>query len=376
VEDLENRTRAGEVLDLGVLGEEGPEDVSRPPVSRRVLLRTLGVVAVAGCGAVATRSFTVTPPHPQAAPAVVTRNRLRNPVRDVPSRLQLFGVGGDVIVRVDVGTSSVTTTRIPPLVEGQVFVVPGRRQLVVHPVARDVGWLVADDAAPTRLPPRLAGVGAVLPGPDLDHMWTQVSRGRTTSMALVYAEDGWPPVVVPVPPFATTGPVSDGVGGLIFEGVGGLFRISPTGEQTMTNAIVLAVGNGNLLTLRPGVRGRWRSILQLRSGLTEELPVAIGPQLPHGVLAPDASRVVLYAVDDRRHMSLAVVDLPRGDHRRVDLDITGVAGDGTIVWSPDSARLFCLDTNGRVCIVDPTTGGVAQTLDLPPLRQLAVRVPG
>jgi hypothetical protein len=272
---------------------------------------------------------------------VVTRERLRQPVQNVSSGWQLFGVGNDVILRVDVGSSSVTTTRIPPLGDSQVFVVPGRRQLVVHPVAGDAGWLVADDAAPTRLPPRLAGVGAVLPGPDLDHVWTQVGRGSTTSMALVYAEDGWPPVVVPVPEFATTGPVSDGVGGLIFQGMGELYRISPTGEQTVRNAMVLAVGHGNLLTLGPGVRGRWRSTLQLRNGRMQDLPVAIGPQFPHGVLAPDASRVVLYAVDERRHMSLALVDLPAGRQRLVACGSTS-----TRTRSSSSRRPALIPKNG------------------------------
>jgi hypothetical protein len=373
VTDRENRSGGPEVLDLGVVGEEQAEGPPRP-VSRRAVLVALGLVAGAGCGAVAARSFEPSAPRPPSAPPVVTRTRLGERVRDVPAGWQLFGVGDDVVLRVDAGSSSVTSTRLPPLGESQLFVVPYRRSVLVHPLAGAAGWLVADGQPPTALPPVLAGAGAVLPGPDLAHVWTQVWRGSRASMALVDADSRSVPVVVPVPQFATTGPISDGAGGVIFEGVGGLYRIRPTGHQSVTNAIVLAVGQGDLLTLGPGVEGRWRAMLQLRGGPVEELPMAIGPQLPHGVLSPDASRVVLYAVDEQRRMSLAVVDLPAGGQRRVDVDITGVAGDGTVVWSPDSHRLLCLDTNGRVRIVDPSTGSVAQTLALPPLRQLAVRV--
>ena len=196
-------------------------------------------------------------------------------------------------------------------------------------------------------------------------------------MALVNADNwGSLPVIVPVPQFATTGPMADGAGGLLFEGVGGLYRISPVGRLRVSTAIVLAVGRGDLLTLEPGPRDTWRTILQRRGGATQDVPVPIGPQLPHGVLAPDASSVVLYAVDEQRQMTLTVVSLPEGDPRPVEVDVTGVAGDGTVLWSPDGGRLVCLDTNGRVRVVDPASGVVTDTLDLPPLRQLAARIPG
>ena len=276
----------------------------------------------------------------------------------------------------DLASSTVTRTRFPPLSTSQIFLVPGRHGLVVRPVDTATGWLVRDDEVPSALPPSLGGIGPVLRGPDLDHAWIQTRSQGSTSMALVDVEAGGSPlVVVPVPHFATTGPMSDGAGGLLFEGVGGLYRINPAGKLAVSTAIVLAVGQGDLVTLSRGSGGQWRPVLQLRDGAMEELPVPIGPQLPHGVLAPDASSVVLYAVDERRRMSLVVVDLPGGDHRSLQVDIGGVAGDGTVVWSPDGGRVLCLDTNGRVRVVDPATGAVTDTLDLPPLRQLAARIP-
>ncbi len=369
---MEERTPVGEVLDLGVVGDDTPDGPPpRRPVSRRALLLGAGGACLAGVGALAVR--TSEPPPPPPAPGPVTHGRLARPVADVPLEWQLFGLGTDVVVRVDLATSAVTRTLIPPLSGSQVFLVPGRGRVVVRPIDAP-GRLVRDDEAAAALPASLTGIGPVLPGPDLDHVWIQTREHGTTSMALVNA-DGWGslPVVVPVPQFATTGPVADGGGGLFFEGVGGLYRISPAGKLTITTAIVLAVGRGDLLTLARNRRGAWRSVLQLSGGTTKELRVPIGPQFPHGVLAPDAASVVLYAVDEQRRMTLTVVDLAGGDQRPVDVDITGVAGDGTVVWSPDGGRLFCLDTGGRVRVVDPTTGTVADTLDLPPLRQLAAR---
>jgi hypothetical protein len=374
-EGVEERTPAGDVLDLGVLGDDDPEEPPpRRGVSRRAVLLTAGGAALAGAGALAVRSWQ--PPPPPPPPGPVTHGRLSRPVAGVPLEWQLFGLGTEVVVRVDVASSTVTRTRIPPLGTSQVFLVPGRRRLVVRPVDTGTGWLVRDDEAPSELPSSLAGIGPVLRGPDLDHLWVQTRQQGSTSMALVSA-DGWGslPVVVPVPQFATAGPVSDGAGGLLFEGVGGLYRISPAGRLTVSNGIVLAVGQGDLLTLAPGAGGSWRTILRLRGGAMRELPVPIGPQLPRGVLAPDASSVVLYAVDEQRRMTLTVVDLPAGDLRPLDVDITGVAGDGTVVWSPDGRRLMCLDTDGRVRVVDPASGAVTDTLDLPPLRQLAGRIP-
>jgi hypothetical protein len=374
-EGVTERTRVGEVLDLGVLGDEAPGDpLPGRGVSRRAVLLAAGGAALAGTGALAVRSWQ--PPPPPPPPGPVTRGRLSRPVAGVPHEWQLFGLGTGVVVRVDLASSTVTRTRIPPLGTSQIFLVPGRRRLVVRPVDTRGGWLVRDDEPPSALPSSLAGVGPVLPGPDLDHVWIQTLDQGSTSMALVNA-DGWGslPVVVPVPQFATTGPISDGAGGLLFEGVGGMYRISPAGELTVSMAMVLAVGRGDLLTLARGTRGRWWPVLQLRGGATRELPVPIGPQLPRGVLAPDASSVVLYAVDERRSMTLTVVDLARGDQRPLDVDITGVAGDGTVVWSPDGGRVLCLDTDGRVRVVDPASGSVTDTLDLPRLRQISACVP-
>ena len=370
---MEERPPVAEVLDLGVVGDDAgnPSPPPRARISRRAALVTLAGGAAAA-GLLATRSEHR--PAPPAPPSAVTHTRLGGGLRGVATGWQLFGLAEDAVVRLDVGSGAVTRTDLPPLGDGQVFVVPGRDRVYVRSLGAPTGWLVRDDEPASPLAPSLAGVGALLPGPDPDHLWMHTQNADADAMVLVDA-DGWGslPLRVPVPEFATTGPMTDGGGGLLFEGVGGLYRISPAGRLAISDAIVLAVGQGDLLTLAKGAGGSWRPTLELRGGASEPLPVPIGPQLPHGILAPDASSVVLYAVDERRQMSLVVVDLPRGEHRPLEVDVGGVAGDGTVVWTPDGGRILCVDTDGRLRVVDPSSGAVTDSPALPPLSRLAVR---
>ena len=121
-------------------------------------------------------------------------------------------------------------------------------------------------------------------------------------MALVNA-DGWGslPVVVPVPHFATTGPMSDGAGGLLFEGVGGLYRISPTGELTVTTEIVLAVGQGDLLVLARGTGDTWRTTL--RSAGRRDAGAAGSDRPPAAARRARSGRVVRRPLRRRRAAS-------------------------------------------------------------------------
>jgi hypothetical protein len=226
------------------------------------------------------------------------------------------------------------------------------------------------------MPTSLAGIGVVLPGPDPDHVWIEAAEGQ---MALVTLDGRHTGVVVPVPEFATTGPMVDGAGGLLFEGVGGLYHIAPTGVLQVTDAILLAVGTGALLTLEHDGRGRWRTFLRPHGGDARVVPVAIGPQLPHGVLAPGGRAVVLYVLEEPERISvnLALVDLGPGipDVRRVHrLSVPVGAGEGTVVWSPDGRRLVSVDGSGRLTLIDAATlRATPLAPDLPAVRQLAVR---
>jgi hypothetical protein len=175
--------------------------------------------------------------------------------------------------------------------------------------------------------------------------------------------------------------MTDGAGGLLFEGVGGIYRVSPAGKLEISNAIILAVGAGTLLTLELSSRGRWQTVLRPQDGKGRVVPVPIGPQLPHGVLSPDAGTVALFVVNEPRGLThtsrigLALVGLRSGVLRTVDVDLTGVAGDGSLVWSPDGRWVFCVDRTNALSAVEVSSGAVSM-LDprLPAVSQLAIRM--
>ena len=111
------------------------------------------------------------------------------------------------------------------------------------------------------------------------------------------------------------------------------------------------------------------------------VPVPIGPQLPHGMLSPDAGTVALFVVPDPTEpmrtprIGLALVGLRSGIRRSVDVDLTGVAGDGSLAWSPDGRWLYCVDTTTGLAAVEVSSGAIS-LLDpsLPPVSQLAIRI--
>jgi sugar lactone lactonase YvrE len=74
-------------------------------------------------------------------------------------------------------------------------------------------------------------------------------------------------------------------------------------------------------------------------------------------------------------IGLALVGLRSGLLRSLDVDLTGVAGEGSLVWSPDGRWVFCVDTTNRLVAVDVSSGAVS-LLDprLPSVSQLAIRM--
>jgi hypothetical protein len=375
-----------DVLDLGTVGEPTPAldglGSSGAP-SRRRLLAAAGVLAAGLVGARTWhgQTWTASTSIAPSAHGPVETSVLPRPLPGVAADWDLFGLGDDVLLRIHPASGRITRTRIPPVGDGQVSLVPVRGRVLVRPLGEVPGYVVPDDGRPVLMSPALAGTGSVLPGPDPDHVWIQVDEDRTTMMALLPLDGSSAVVEVPVPEFATTGPMTDGAGGVLFEGVGGLYSVSPTGRQRVSNAILLAVGPTALLTLERDVHEQWRTLLRPAGwgGGARRLPVPIGPQLPHGVLAPDARTVVLYVLHQRTAVGLALVDLATGvpDGQRVHEPSVSVgAGVGTVVWLPDSRRIVTVDSEGRLVLIDVVTGTATLLAgDLPAVRQLAVRTP-
>ncbi len=380
----------GELLDLGVVGERtsaAGEPRVKPGMSRRGLLLTGGVLAAGGLAVALSPRSSSPPPSagkaPPSSPASASRaqpGKLTRPLPGTRPGWELCALGANVLLRIHPATGLVVPSPVPRVGDGQVSLVPLRRGVLLRPVGPGPGYLVPDGGRTVVLSPELAGDGPVLPGPDQDHVWTVRQQGGA-EMALVDVGTGRTRVAVPVPKFSTTGPMTDGAGGLLFEGVGGLYRVSPAGELRISNGIILAVGSGTLLTLELNPRGRWQTVLRPQNGNGRVVPIPIGPQLPHGVLSPDGDTVALFVVHEptglthTSRIGLALVGLRSGLLRSVDVDLTGVAGDGSLAWSPDGRWVFCVDATNGLAAVDVSSGAVS-LLDphLPPVTQLAIRM--
>jgi len=379
-----------ELLDLGVVGEVASADGEpspRPGTSRRGFLLTAGVLAAGGLAvALSPRRSSAPPPVAKAPPPAASsasgaqQVMGTRPLRGTKPGWELCALGADQLLRIHPATGLVVRTPVPRVGDGQVSLVPLRPGVLLRPVGPGPGYLVRDGGQTVVLRPELAGDGPVLPGPDQDHVWTVRQQGGA-EMLLVDLGTGRSHVAVPVPEFSTTGPMTDGAGGLLFEGVGELYRVSPAGTLRISNDLILAVGAGTLLTLELTSRGRWQTVLQPQAGSRRVVPVPIGPQLPHGVLSPDARTVALFVVDEptglthTSRIGLALVGLSSGVLRSVQIDQTGVAGDGSLAWSPDGRWLFCVDTTNRLAVVETSSGAVS-LLDssLPAVTQLAIRM--
>jgi hypothetical protein len=379
-----------ELLDLGVVGEvtsAADESSARRGMSRRSLLLTGGALAAGGLAvALSPRSSSPPPPvgkPPPPAPASASTAQpvmMTRPLPGTKAGWELCALGADLLLRIHPATGLVVRSPVPRVGDGQVSLVPLRHGVLLRPVGPGPGFLVPDGGRTVVVSPELAGDGSVLPGPDQDHVWTVRQQGGA-EMVLVDVRTGRSRVVVPVPRFSTTGPMTDGAGGLLFEGVGGIYRVSPTGKLRISNAIILAVGAGTLLTLELSARGRWQTVLRPQDGNGRVVPVPIGPQLPRGVLSPDAGTVALFVVHEPRgpthtsRIDLALLGLRSGVLRSVDVDLTGVAGDGSIVWSPDGRWVFCVGTTNGLAAVEVSSGTVS-LLDpsLPSVNQLAIRM--
>jgi hypothetical protein len=378
------RPQVDEVLDLGTVGQPWePEDGSGDAlsenaagISRRALLAAAvlggGGLAVLASRAPQDRPWTARPP---ATPPAVTFGRLRRPLAGTGADWDLFALGADVLLRIRPASGRVTRTRLPTLPDGEVSFVAASAVALIRPIGDGPpGWAVRDDQPPVVMAPELAGLGPVLPGPDPRDVWTQLVWDHDTSMVLVDVASRRERRAVPVPRFATTGPMADGRGGLLFEGVGGVYTLSPEGVLQVNPGIVLAVGSSGLLTLGRDDSDAWRTLLRPWRGSPRAVPVSIGPQVPHGVLSPDGTKVALYAVRGPGTVGLDVVDLRSGARRALDVAVTPAPGGDAVVWAPDNRALIAADETGHLRSLDPATGAASLlSPDLPPVQQLAVR---
>ena len=396
-----------EVLDLGVVDEpEQPGAAGLPPrrpgstPSRRALLALAGV-AVVGGGAVVVRSRSSSPPPARSAPtptpsasALPTSAGLDGPdvvVTDLRRPLlaggrgDVFGFGPNAIVRVELGTGRVTRTRMPQLSDSPTFV-PVRGGVLVH--LGDVGatYVVPDGSGPQEAPRGLLGIGPMLPGPDLDHVWLVSTSGSQPTLRLV-GIDGRPTgTAVGLPQYGSSDPTPDGGGFPLLQGLGGTYWArAPQGLQRITTGTVVAAGRTGWLVIDCDDRDRCSGARVDRSGHRSSVPglvngdLAVGYGVPSGALAPGGDRAAIYVGDPQKDVRLVLLDLRTGNRTRTDLTLVPGAPSQSLVWSPDGRWVFAVDASARIVAVDPRTGTVRPLVPgtivpaIPVVQEVAVR---
>ena len=361
------------MLDLGVLGDdtEGPAPAATPArgVSRRsLLLAGAGVAAAAGFATVNLRGGAGTaarPPPPTPAPTAsvssstvpapsasgpaVAVSRIGHPVLGGTAGWDLFGVTEGVLLRIEPATGRVTRTLLPAELQGVVSVVPVRDAVLLHRDEYGFGYTVPDGRPVTKLPDDLDGPGPVLPGPDPDHVWVPEFRSGDTVLGLRSVDGRSTSTYVRVPPFQGQPPRADGGGGLLFIGVGGVYRAGPGPARLVTSGRLVGLGGARVadagLRRRRTLRGG--AAHPRRRGAPAPVSLDVDSQVAPSPVSPDGRTLAYLTTFQSNFLRLALLDLVGGGRRDVDVALlaTGEAMT-TVVWSPDSRWLAVLGENG------------------------------
>jgi hypothetical protein len=255
------------------------------------------------------------------------------------------------------------------------FVV-GPDEVIIRPFDFVAGYVVPDGERPRGLPGLLNQGGPVTPGPDLGQVWTETGTdhpalslvgldGRPRGVAVPLAANGPPPITA----------TSDGTGGVLLTGDGGVYDVRPGGMRRVGEQLT-AVGSGRWLAVTcPHGHGCANVLINTASGTQRMLP---GPPVrsstwPPGVISPDGSAAAV-PVTGPGATRLYLVNLHSGVSHAAPVQLAQEYPGGILAWSPDSRWLFAVTADGKLLAINARTQHVASFgLGLPSLSQIAIR---
>jgi hypothetical protein len=316
-------------------------------------------------------------PTPRPTPLPSGSVQVRNPghrLLDVPPDWELFAMGEDSIVRIQLALGRATITAIPksnPDAPAVFFV--GADRVLVRPSNDTPPFVVRDDKPPTDLPQSLRQSSLWLPGPDSRHMWADQGGGGLALVTL----DGKPTGATIDVPFFGSVMGSDGTGYVLLSGIGGIYYAKPGAVHRITSGGLVASGPTRWLTIECGDDFSCALVVTDRATgahRTLDTPLDTFNSGP-GVMSPDGRTVAMPRSDGISSAGIELFDLDSGLRRAVDVfpSSTNPAGP-SFVWSPDSRWLFTVDAGGRVMVINRATGRAAPLdMNLPQVLQLAWR---
>jgi hypothetical protein len=318
-------------------------------------------------------------PTSRPIPSRVTVSKLGHQLFDVPPDWELFGQGPGVVVRIQLALGRVTKTPVPDLrSSGPVSFVVGADRALIDPLDEVPGYVVADGKKATELPAAIGQAGSLLPGPDSHHFWKQSGDSVHPVLSLIGLDGSPSGVKIAVPPTAAVG-FSDGAGGMVMYGIGGMYDLGPDGAHRITSGTLLAVGPTRWLTAECDDRYHCTTVVIDRSSdARETLETPVGNyQQDVGRISPDGGTSAMLVSDAASgSASIHLLNLSTGADRSTGLTIGSDLsfGGGTFVWSPDGRWLFVTDGSGDLAAVDRSSGKITDLgVQVGEIDQLAFR---
>lgn len=318
------------------------------------------------------------------APVSPRTTDLNGPVLGITAGWELFGLGPDSMVRIELAKGRLTRTAVPGLRSGgSVDFLVGPDRAVIRPLDFVPGFAIEDGRNATDLAGALDHGGPLIPGPDAGHVWADTAaQGSQDVMTLVDWQGRLTPThfVVPTGWPSVVGATSDGAGNVLLTAPdGATYQARPDGRRLVTAGTVLASGPTGYLVSECGAARKCQTlVLDRRTGTRKVLKFAIIPHLGGtGLISPDGKTA---AVVDVPHVGssavrLSLVDMTSGAVHPLGAGIGTPIRDASMIWAPDSRRLFVATDTGRVAVVDRTTRTVGDLgLRLPAIEQLAIRI--
>jgi hypothetical protein len=345
----------------GRLGRPRLRKLGLPAVLAAVVLAAVVARVAGSSGTAAAPSPSPSPvaPSPSPLPRLTSDapevTRLGHPLLGVTARWDLFGLGADGVVRIELSRGRITRTAVPPVdSSGPISFLAGPGTAIVRPLDAVAGYSVPDGRPALTLAGPLGGSGPALPGPDPAHLWVVVpSEGQMQAMRLI-GFDGRPTASsIALPPISGGNAAPDGAGYLMVYAAGGTYDLRPGSVRRITTGQLLAIGPTGWLALECDDQLHCFTVAIDRSTWARRV---LGPVIstvgPPGLISPDGRAAAIVALDSTGAASVHVIDMSNGKDRGLAVWVRG-NGDG-MVWSPDGRWLFVAGTDARVHAIDHT----------------------
>jgi hypothetical protein len=334
----------------------------------------------------------------------------------VDATWQLVGYGPDGVDRYTPATGRRVDTPVPALGSGgPLSFAATSGAALVRPFDHTQGFAIPDGKIAEPLGGLMASGSVVLPGPDLNQVWTVMPPGtvqgswaagartpgageaasgtNTVSpdtigeavparLVLVDAQGNPAGAVIPLPETGGMNPDyavhPDGAGSVLFDGVGGTYRLHPDATRLVTHGRVLATGPQSMVVYECDDAARCQTVVIDRAtGKRRPLTTSLAEDTTGiGVTSPDGTRAALL---NRSTGKVTLADLVTESSTRSfivgPIDVPTVEDSNLLAFSPDGRYLLATDGT-RLEVFDVAAGSPAVALPVPPLSAIAIRPAG